>query len=75
MYVLCVFALHKSISSSQLTNKLVATLLKASNNVSNQSPLDAVRFDCQEGALLVGSWYAVDGQCLARGNGRGQRKA
>ena len=59
----------------KLTNEFVATLLEASNNVSNQSPLDAVWFDCQEGALLVGSWNAIDWQSLARGNGRGQRKA
>ena len=74
MYV-CVFALHKSTSSSQLTNKLVATLLEASNYVSNQSPLDAVGFDCQECALLVGSRNTIDGKSLARGNSRGQRKA
>ena len=74
MYV-CVFTLHKSISSCQLTNKLVATLLESSDNVSNQSPLDAIGFDCQEGALLIGSWNTIDGQSLARGKSRRRRKA
>jgi len=55
----------------RLTYKLVAALFEASDDVSDQPPLDAVRLDGQECPFLVCSGDAIDGQGLARG-GRGR---
>lgn len=43
-------------------HQLVAALFKTSNDIANDSTLDAIGLDGQKGAFLVGSGLAVDWQ-------------
>lgn len=44
---------------------LVTTFLKSSNNVTNETTLNTIWFDCQEGALTVSSGYSLDRNGIA----------
>ena len=47
------------------TDEFVSTLFETSNNIADKTTLDSIGFDGEEGALLVGSWNAVDGDGIA----------
>jgi len=49
------------------TDQLVAALFETGDNVPHEAPLDAVGFDGEKGALLIGAGLAVDGEGLATG--------